>query len=77
VTPRLVQVPPFISVRVILRSADGRAYALRIGGRTLRAGAAVSSSSAQLDGLRPGRAYDGRLEAGGRVRVEASAEPGP
>lgn len=79
IRPRLVRVPPFLAVRVELRSADGRRYALRFGRRVLRAGGALSSSSLPLDGLRPGDSYLGVPvgERGSRVRVEASAEPGP
>jgi hypothetical protein len=78
VSPRVVRVPPFISIRVTLRSADGQSYGVRIGGRTLRAGGALGSASITLDGLRPGKAYQGtELDTGARVRVEASAEPGP
>ena len=78
ITPRLVRVPPFLAVRVTLRSADGEPYALRIAGRVLRAGGALASASAELDGLRPGKAYVGtEVETGVTVRVEASAEPGP
>jgi hypothetical protein len=77
ITPRLVRVPPFISVRVVLRSADGEPYTLRIAGRSLRAGGALSSASAELDGLRPGRTYTGIDGTGARISIEASAEPGP
>jgi len=77
ITPRLVQVPPFISIRVELRSADGRGYSLRIGGRRLAAGGSLRSASVTLDGLRSGEAYVGRGSDGGRIRIEASAEPGP
>ena len=35
VSPRLVRVPPFISVRVELRSADGAEYKLSGGGKTI------------------------------------------
>jgi hypothetical protein len=75
--PPLVRVPAFIAIRVELRSADGRAYSLRIGGRTLRVDGDVDSVSAEFDGLRPGRTLTGVASGGGRVRVEASAEPGP
>jgi hypothetical protein len=79
VRPRLVRVPPFIAIRVELRSADGRKYALRFGRRILRADGDVSSVSARFDGLRPGKSLVGEPVggAGSRVRVEASAEPGP
>jgi hypothetical protein len=77
ITPRRVRVPPFISVRVVLRSADGEPYTLRIAGRSLRAGGALASASAELDGLRAGKAYVGTDGTGARIRIEASAEPGP
>jgi hypothetical protein len=78
ITPRVVRVPAFFSVRVVLRSADGQTYGLRIGGRTLRAGGTLGSSSITLDALRTGRAYEGtELDTGVAVRVEATAEPGP
>jgi hypothetical protein len=78
VSPRLVRVPAFISIRVELRANDGNTYALTIGGKTLAVGERVNSVSARLDGLRPGDAYAGTLQgADGRVRVEATAEPGP
>ncbi|MFL5888122.1 MAG: hypothetical protein ACJ76M_03460, partial [Solirubrobacteraceae bacterium] len=35
--PRQVQVAPYISVRVLLRSADGQHYQLRVNGKTLAA----------------------------------------
>jgi hypothetical protein len=78
ITPRVVRVPAFISVRVELRSADGRMYGLRLDRRTLRAGGALGSASTLLDGLRPGAATTGRPVGGGSaVRIEATAEPGP
>lgn len=75
-SPRLVQVPPYISIRVELRSADGALYSLRGSGRTLRAGGDLASASTTFAGLRPGKRL---VFAGpqGRVVVEASAEPGP
>jgi hypothetical protein len=78
VTPRLVRVPAFISIRVELRASDGKTYALTIGGKTLAVAEHVNSVSVTLDGLRPGDTYVGTLQgAEGRVRVEATAEPGP
>lgn len=76
VGPPLVTVPPFLSIRVVLRSADGKAYTVRFGNRAVRAGAAGGASSASFDGLRPGRRLVGAAAAG-RVVIEASAEPGP
>jgi hypothetical protein len=78
ITPRVVRVPAFIAVRAVLRSADGREYALRFGDETLRAGGRLESVSTLLDGLRPGDAIVGvPVGAGNRVRIEATAEPGP
>ena len=71
-SPRIVRVPPFIAVRVVLRSGDGSAYALRLGRATLRVDGRRRSASADVDGMRPGESL-----AGGGVRIEASAEPGP
>ena len=75
-SPRRVFVPPFISVRVELRSADGAEYSLEGAGKRITAGGGVARTTADFDGLRPGR----RLVLSGptgRVTVEASAEPGP
>jgi hypothetical protein len=79
ITPRVVRVPPFIAIFVELRSADGRAYALKFGGKTLRTGPQVASMSTSLAGLRHGQSIVGRpVGVGGNaVRIEASAEPGP
>ena len=75
-SPRLIRVPPFIAIRVELRSADGRTYELGANGKTVRADRDIASASTTFAGLRPGK----RLVltgASGRVVVEASAEPGP
>lgn len=79
VGPRVVRVPPFLGIGVTLRSADGRAYGLRVAGRTLRVGGSKRTASVRLEGLRPGRSYAGAATAGneGKVRIVASAEPGP
>lgn len=73
--PRVVRVPPFIAIRGVLVSADGRAYGLRFGSRSLAVGPGRRSASATFDGLRPGRRLVGK--GSGRVVIEASAEPGP
>ena len=74
--PLLVKVPPFIAIRVILRSADGKPYVIRFDNRILRAGVKPARTSATFDGLRPGRRLRGATVSG-RVVIEASAEPGP
>jgi hypothetical protein len=79
ITPRVVRVPAFISVRVELRSDDGAPYVLRFGRRTLAVRDEVRSVSHRFDGLRPGAALVGKSAtgAGNPVRIEATAEPGP
>ena len=78
IRPRLVRVPAFISVQIELRSADGAAYALRFGDTTIRAGGQINSSSTTIDGLRPGESIVGVPQgAGNKVRISATAEPGP
>jgi hypothetical protein len=78
IAPRTVRVPAFISIQVELRSADGAEYGLRFGDVTITAGGELNSVSTTIDGLRPGEAIVGRpTGAGNRVRVEATAEPGP
>jgi hypothetical protein len=78
IAPRVVRVPPYIAIRVVLRSADGRTYALRFGRRRVRAGGQISSASAQFAGMRPGKVLVGRpVGRGNPVRIEANAEPGP
>ena len=77
--PRVVRVPPFIAVRVILRSSDAsrdQAYVLTIGGQRLAIGHTSNTAEAKLDGLLPNKSYAGRSPQG-NVRIEASAEPGP
>ncbi|HYN51945.1 MAG TPA: hypothetical protein VES62_13565 [Thermoleophilaceae bacterium] len=78
ITPPVVRVPSFISIRVELRSSDGRPYALRFAGETIRVSGGLASVSTTLDGLRPGAALVGTpVGPGTRVRIEATAEPGP
>jgi len=75
-SPRTVSVPPFIAVKVELRSTDGRDYALSGRGKSLRAGEGESSASADFDGLRAGKTI--RLSGPqGSVVISANAEPGP
>jgi hypothetical protein len=77
VGPSRVSVAPYISVRVLLRSADGRLYQLHVNGKTL---AAQGSKQGRLTlpGLKPGQSYTLQPAAGGAaIRIEANAEPGP
>ena len=78
ITPRVVRVPAFISIQVELRSPNGDKYGLRFGDVTITAGGGLNSVSTTLDGLRPGKAVVGTPSGpGNRVRIEATAEPGP
>jgi hypothetical protein len=75
-SPRTVRVPPFIAIRVQLRSADGVEYELSGGGKTVAAGGEIETAGTLFDGLRPGK----RLVLSGpqgKVTVVANAEPGP
>ena len=78
-TPRVVRVPPFIAIRVILRGTDAgreQGYTLVIGGQRLAIGHERAVHEANLAGLLPNKAYSGRSPQG-NVRIEATAEPGP
>ena len=78
ITPRTIRVPAFISIRVQVRSGDGADYALTFGDKAIKAGGALSSTSARFDGLRPGAKLVGKpTGASGKVVIEATAEPGP
>jgi hypothetical protein len=71
-------VPPFISIRVELRSGDGQEYGLTFEGETITVGGGLASVSTSIDGLRNGEAVVGTpTGARNRVRIEATAEPGP
>ena len=68
---------PYISVRVLLRSADGQLYQLRVNGKTLAAQGS-KRSELTLSGLKPGQSYTLEPAAGGNnVKIVANAEPGP
>jgi hypothetical protein len=78
ITPRTIRVPAFISIRVELRSEDGREYGMRFGNDTIRVSGGLSSASTTIDGLRPTEAIVGMPTGPGNpVRIEATAEPGP
>jgi ABC-type transport system substrate-binding protein len=76
IAPPVVRVPAFISVRVELRSADGGAYELTFGDKRIEVGDGLTSRSTTFEGLRPGAKLVG-TGTGGKVRIEATAEPGP
>jgi hypothetical protein len=78
ITPRRVRVPAYIGIRVELRSKDGREYGLTFDGETIRVSGGLASVSTTIDGLRPGETVTGTPRGpGNRVRIEATAEPGP
>jgi hypothetical protein len=78
ITPRVVRVPAFISVRVELRSGDGGSYSLTFGDKKIQVPGELSSASTTFDGLRPGEKLVGTpTGASGKVTIEATAEPGP
>jgi hypothetical protein len=77
--PRVVRVPAYIAIRVILRSPDAgrdQGYTLTIGGKRLAIGHETALAEAELAGLLPNKSYTGRSPQG-NVRIEATAEPGP
>ena len=74
ITPRVVRVPAYISVLVLLHSGDGANYGLTFDGKTVEAG----GKGLRLAGLKPGAKVVGKsTTGGGEVRIEATAEPGP
>ena len=75
-SPGTVRVPPFIAIRVQLRSADGVEYELEGGGKTVKAGGEIETAATTFDGLRSGEKL---VLSGpqGKVTVIANAEPGP
>jgi hypothetical protein len=78
ITPRTIRVPAFISIRVELSSEDGAEYGLTFEGETIRVSGGLASVSTTIDGLRPGESVVGTPTGpGNRVRIEATAEPGP
>lgn len=78
ITPAQVRVPPFIAIRIELRSADGGQYGLSCGGRELRVDADIETASTRVAGRRPGEKLRCTALGGHNgVTVVASAEPGP
>jgi hypothetical protein len=78
ITPRTVRVPAYISIRVELRSGDGKEYSLTFGDKTIKVPGQLNSASTTFDGLKPGAKLVGTpTGASGKVVVSATAEPGP
>jgi hypothetical protein len=78
IAPRTIRVPAYISIRVELSSEDGQEYGLMFEGETIRVSGGLASVSTTIDGLRPGESVVGTPTGpGNRVRIEATAEPGP
>jgi hypothetical protein len=78
ITPATVRVPPYIAVRVELKSGDGGSYGVTVNHHTLRVDSSTETATVQLSGLRPGARY--AVEVSGapeRLSVVANAEPGP
>jgi hypothetical protein len=76
--PQVARVPPFIAVRVLLRSADGGDYGLDCGGRTVQVDADIASASTRIAGRRPDQPVKCRpLGDHNGVAILPSAEPGP
>jgi hypothetical protein len=76
ITPGKIEVPPFIAITVVLRSADGKSYGLSLPNRGV-----VTNGRAQLKlrGLRAGDRYvlTTRGATPAKLIIEANAEPGP
>ena len=78
ITPRTVRVPAYISIRIELRSGDGREYSLTFGDKTIKVRDPLHSVSTTFEGLKPGAKLVGTpTGADGKVVVSATAEPGP
>jgi hypothetical protein len=78
ITPRTVRVPAYISIRVELRSGDGKEYSLAFGDKTIEVPGQLNSASTTFAGLKPGAKLVGTpTGASGKVVVSATAEPGP
>jgi hypothetical protein len=75
-SPRTVRVPPFIAIRVQLRSADGVEYELAGGGKSVAAGGEIETAATTFDGLRTGERLVLRGPQG-TVTIVANSEPGP
>lgn len=69
--------PPFIAIRLELRSSDGARYELRVDGRTVSTSGSTPGR-VRLEGLQPDGRYVARpAGGGGAISIVASSEPGP
>jgi hypothetical protein len=77
-SPRIVRVPPFIAVRLVLESADGGSYSLSDADGKARVSVDkdISSASTKIAGLKTGARLVLKGPQGD-VIIEANAEPGP
>jgi hypothetical protein len=76
ITPQKIEVPPFIAVTVVLRSADGKTYSIEANGHGM---ATNGRAQLKLPGLRAEKRYVIKNNSGtpATLIIEANAEPGP
>jgi ABC-type phosphate transport system substrate-binding protein len=76
ITPGKIEVPPFIAVTVVLKSADGKTYSIQAKNHGI---ATNGTARLKLAGLRAGDRYVIKNNSGtpARLIIEANAEPGP
>jgi hypothetical protein len=78
ITPATIRVPPFISVKVVLHSADGAAYAIEVAHHELKVDSGHPTAGVRLSGLRAGKRYTVDVSgAPETLAIVANAEPGP
>jgi hypothetical protein len=78
ITPPTIRVPPFISVKVVLRSADGAEYEIEVAHHELKVDSGSPRATLQLSGLRAGKRYLVNVSgAPETLAIVANAEPGP
>jgi hypothetical protein len=78
ITPATIRVPPFISVKVVLHSADGASYAIEVAHHELKVDSGNPTATVRLSGLRAGKRYTVDVSgAPETLAIVANAEPGP
>jgi len=78
ITPATIRVPPFISVRVVLHSADGASYGIEVAHHELKVDSGHPTATVGLSGLRAGKRYTVDVSgAPETLAIVANAEPGP